>query len=222
MAGFQSNNTTVNASFVNNSSLDTYIRSEDLSEEITIPLYVAIFLLSVIGNVLVIVTLVQNRRMRTVTNIFLLNLSLSDVLLAVFCMPFTLIPIYSRNFVFGATMCVMIRYFQGELSLYYRRIKTPRRSLTSHLEITIANISPIPDLMLSIVNVSCIVIQSLSGNRRKYSLQAIKSALSHQGLRSGKDPIANTEMASFHVPLDGSFSVLTLNWQLTAEKYDFI
>lgn len=141
MAQLQSNNTTVIENILNDSSRRNYtFRSEDLSEEITIPLYAAIFLLSVIGNVLVIVTLIQNRRMRTVTNIFLLNLSLSDVLLAVFCMPFTLIPIFSRNFVFGAAMCVMIRYLQGELSLYYRRIKTSRRSLASHLEITIANI----------------------------------------------------------------------------------
>lgn len=39
-----------------------------------IPLYVAIFFLSVIGNSLVVITLAQNKRMRTVTNVYLLNL----------------------------------------------------------------------------------------------------------------------------------------------------
>lgn len=87
----------------------------DASGEIRIPLYVIIFLLSVIGNVLVILTLIQNRRMRTVTNVFLLNLSISDLLLAVFCMPFTLIPSLLRNFMFGEVMCVLIRYLQGTL-----------------------------------------------------------------------------------------------------------
>lgn len=46
--------------------------------EVMIPLYSVIFILSVLGNILVIVTLTQNRRMRTVTNVFLLNL-VSDI-----------------------------------------------------------------------------------------------------------------------------------------------
>lgn len=82
--------------------------------EVRIALYALLFLLSFIGNSLVIVTLVQNRRMRSVTNIFLLNLSISDLLLAVFCMPFTLIPTLLKDFVFGFGMCVMIRYLQGK------------------------------------------------------------------------------------------------------------
>ena len=85
-----------------------------LTGELRIALYSIIFLLSVIGNVLVIVTLVQHRRMRTVTNVFLLNLSISDLLLAVFCMPFTLIPTLLQNFIFGKAMCVLIRYMQGK------------------------------------------------------------------------------------------------------------
>ncbi|XP_053399652.1 cholecystokinin receptor type A-like isoform X2 [Mercenaria mercenaria] len=85
------------------------LKVEDI---ITLPLYSLIFILSVVGNLLVIITLIQNKRMRTVTNVFLLNLSLSDLLLAVFCMPFTIIPIMLKNFVFGATMCVLIRYMQ--------------------------------------------------------------------------------------------------------------
>ncbi|OWF54496.1 cholecystokinin receptor type A-like [Mizuhopecten yessoensis] len=85
----------------------------DQNGEIRIPLYCLIFLLSLTGNVLVIITLAQNRRMRTVTNVFLLNLSISDLLLAVFCMPFTLVPQLMRQFIFGEFVCVAIRYFQG-------------------------------------------------------------------------------------------------------------
>ncbi|GAB1609592.1 cholecystokinin receptor type A, partial [Argonauta hians] len=81
--------------------------------DIRIPFYIVIFILAVVGNCLVILTLVQNKRMRTVTNVFLLNLSVSDLLLALFCMPFTLIPSLMRDFVFGKTVCVMIRYLQG-------------------------------------------------------------------------------------------------------------
>ncbi|XP_065158890.1 cholecystokinin receptor type A-like [Atheta coriaria] len=68
---------------------------------VQIPLYAIIFLLAVIGNTLVIVTLVQNQRMRTITNLFLLNLAVSDLLLGVLCMPFTLIgaPLLREDFV---------------------------------------------------------------------------------------------------------------------------
>ncbi|KAH1028671.1 hypothetical protein HUJ05_002007 [Dendroctonus ponderosae] len=38
------------------------------------PLYILIFVLSVVGNMLVLFTLSKNKRMRTVTNVYLLNL----------------------------------------------------------------------------------------------------------------------------------------------------
>ncbi|XP_057366643.1 cholecystokinin receptor type A-like isoform X2 [Daphnia carinata] len=81
--------------------------------EVMIPLYSVIFILSVLGNILVIVTLTQNRRMRTVTNVFLLNLAIADLLLGVFCMPFTLIGQLLRDFIFGSFMCKIIPYFQA-------------------------------------------------------------------------------------------------------------
>ena len=81
---------------------------------VTIPIYSLVFVLSVVGNLLVIITLIQNKRMRTVTNVFLLNLSVSDLLLAVFCMPFTIVPVMLKNFIFGPVICVIIRYLQGE------------------------------------------------------------------------------------------------------------
>lgn len=81
---------------------------------ITIFLYTIIFFLAVIGNLLVILTLIQSRRMRTITNLFLLNLAVSDLLLAAFCMPFTLIGKILRDFIFGEVMCRLLPYLQGE------------------------------------------------------------------------------------------------------------
>lgn len=112
------------------------IMGKALRGEVTIPLYSLIFLLAIVGNVLVIVVLVQNKKMRTITNVFLVNLSVSDLLLAVFCMPFTLIPTLMQDFVFGMAMCVLIRYMQGQ---YYRFIPpftltvSPRSTLNSFL-----------------------------------------------------------------------------------------
>ncbi|XP_077559718.1 cholecystokinin receptor type A-like isoform X4 [Haemaphysalis longicornis] len=76
-------------------------------------LYAIIFVCAVVGNSLVILTLVQRRRMRTVTNVFLLNLAVSDLLLGVFCMPTTLVGSILRNFVLGAAMCKLIPYLQA-------------------------------------------------------------------------------------------------------------
>ncbi|KAI5618498.1 hypothetical protein C0J50_22086, partial [Silurus asotus] len=76
-------------------------------------LYSLIFLLSVFGNLLIIVVLVVNKRMRTVTNSFLLSLAVSDLMMAVFCMPFTLIPNLLEDFIFGAAMCKTVTYFMG-------------------------------------------------------------------------------------------------------------
>lgn len=57
--------------------------------ELIVPMYVAIFLLAVVGNALVVVTLVQNKRMRTVTNVYLLNLvSFNRALFSIY-LPFT-------------------------------------------------------------------------------------------------------------------------------------
>ncbi|XP_069952389.1 uncharacterized protein [Cherax quadricarinatus] len=85
----------------------------DTEGSVRIPCYVIIFLLGVVGNTLVIVTLLQNRKMRTITNVFLLNLAFSDLLLGVFCMPFTLVGSLLRDFIFGPIMCRLIPYFQA-------------------------------------------------------------------------------------------------------------
>lgn len=83
---------------------------------IQVPMYAVILLLAIVGNFLVIMTLVQHRRMRTITNVFLLNLAVSDILLGVLCMPITLVGALLRDFIFGATMCRVMPYLQG---LYY-------------------------------------------------------------------------------------------------------
>ncbi|XP_005019307.1 cholecystokinin receptor type A isoform X1 [Anas platyrhynchos] len=87
--------------------------SRDLHQIIRILLYCLIFLLSVLGNILVITVLIRNKRMRTVTNTFLLSLAVSDLMLCLFCMPFTLIPNLLKDFIFGSAVCKTATYFMG-------------------------------------------------------------------------------------------------------------
>lgn len=94
-------------------TLQTTAASPAAMGQIQIGLYATIFLLAIVGNILVILTLVQNRRMRTITNVFLLNLAVSDLLLGMLCIPFTLVGSMLRNFIFGEFMCKILPYLQA-------------------------------------------------------------------------------------------------------------
>lgn len=58
-------------------SLYTYGQPKNI---ILISIYVPVFLLAFLGNMLVIVVILSNRSMRSVTNYFLLNLAVADLL----------------------------------------------------------------------------------------------------------------------------------------------
>ena len=60
--------------------------------------YLAVLLLGVGGNLLVIAVMSKSPRMRTVTNYFITNLAVADLLVLVVCLPPTLISnVYVRK-----------------------------------------------------------------------------------------------------------------------------
>lgn len=61
-----------------------------------------IFALALFGNCLVLYVVTRSRAMRTVTNIFICSLALSDLLIAFFCVPFTMLQNISSNWLGGA------------------------------------------------------------------------------------------------------------------------
>uniref|UniRef100_A0A7M4FL26 Gastrin/cholecystokinin type B receptor n=1 Tax=Crocodylus porosus TaxID=8502 RepID=A0A7M4FL26_CROPO len=89
------------------------INIKELEVTVRVLLYGLIFALSVLGNALVVAVLALNRRLRTVTNAFLLSLALSDLLLALCCMPFSLVPNLMGTFVFGDVVCKLMAYLMG-------------------------------------------------------------------------------------------------------------
>ncbi|XP_042194058.1 G-protein coupled receptor 135 [Callorhinchus milii] len=56
-----------------------------------------IFLLSSLGNSAVIAVIAKHRQLRTVTNAFIVSLSLSDLLAALLCLPFAFLTLFSRG-----------------------------------------------------------------------------------------------------------------------------
>ncbi|XP_053125799.1 neuropeptide FF receptor 1-like [Hemicordylus capensis] len=75
--------------------------------------YLFIFALCMVGNSLVFFVVLKNRRMRTVTNLFILNLALSDLLVGIFCVPTTLVDNLITGWPFGNSICKMSGLVQG-------------------------------------------------------------------------------------------------------------
>ncbi|ESN94771.1 hypothetical protein HELRODRAFT_87641, partial [Helobdella robusta] len=80
--------------------------------------YVLIFLytmtsaLAVLGNILVIVVFSFGRRCRTDLRPFLVNLACSDLVMAIFCMPFTFTYTMLHEWIFGTYMCTLVLFCQ--------------------------------------------------------------------------------------------------------------
>ena len=64
-----------------------------------------VILATIIGNLLVLVTIRNNRRLQTNTNCFIFSLSLSDLLLGVFVLPFSAVNTLTGEWVLGAHFC---------------------------------------------------------------------------------------------------------------------
>lgn len=62
---------------------------------------VLIFALALFGNALVVYVVTRSKAMRTVTNIFICSLALSDLLIAFFCIPVTMLQNISDNWLGG-------------------------------------------------------------------------------------------------------------------------
>ncbi|XP_007940983.1 neuropeptide FF receptor 2 [Orycteropus afer afer] len=75
--------------------------------------YFLIFFLCMVGNTVVCFIVMRNKHMHTVTNLFILNLAISDLLVGIFCMPITLLDNIIAGWPFGNTMCKISGLVQG-------------------------------------------------------------------------------------------------------------
>ncbi|XP_040823167.1 pyroglutamylated RF-amide peptide receptor [Ochotona curzoniae] len=74
---------------------------------------VLLFALALFGNSLVVYVVTRSKAMRTVTNIFICSLALSDLLIAFFCIPVTMLQNISDNWLGGAFVCKMVPFVQS-------------------------------------------------------------------------------------------------------------
>ena len=67
--------------------------------------------LSLVGNILICVSVYRNRRLRTITNLYIIALAISDLLSAVFVMPLGAGVLISSRWVFGDVLCQFHAFF---------------------------------------------------------------------------------------------------------------
>lgn len=113
-----SNGTAVEGwSTTNRPTIENDVTSNSLVQLIFYIFYANIFAFGVFGNVLVCFVVARNRQMQTVTNLFITNLALSDVLLCALAVPFTPLYTFLGGWIFGRTLCHLVPYAQG-VSVY--------------------------------------------------------------------------------------------------------
>ncbi|KAI8522231.1 G-protein coupled receptor [Branchiostoma belcheri] len=91
---------------------NTFIYDDSITA-LLIVAYGLVFLLCIIGNSVVCAVVIRTPRLRTVTNYFILNLAVSDLLVGIFCLPFTLIFHILNEYQFNDAMCKLTPFVQG-------------------------------------------------------------------------------------------------------------
>ena len=74
--------------------------------------YIAIFVLGVVGNLLVVLT-IRRPHMKTVTNVFITNLAVADFVVCLFNVPMVTTLAHLGYWPFGEIMCKLLPFFQG-------------------------------------------------------------------------------------------------------------
>ncbi|XP_059176193.1 pyroglutamylated RF-amide peptide receptor-like, partial [Physella acuta] len=77
-----------------------------------IVLYSLTILFSIAGNILVVAVFTKGRRCRTDIRPFLINLAVADLIMALFCMPFTFTFVMIRTWIFSSPMCPLVLFMQ--------------------------------------------------------------------------------------------------------------
>jgi neuropeptide Y receptor len=80
-------------------------------------LYGLISLIGISGNCLVVYVVCVKKSMQSVTNLFIMNLALSDILMCLLAVPFTPISFFQENWPLGKFLCHLIPFSLG-VSVY--------------------------------------------------------------------------------------------------------
>lgn len=81
-------------------------------EWVLIGLYFVVFVVGIVGNFLVCFVVWSDLKMRSVTNLFIVNLSVADFLVLLVCLPTTVLGDVTETWYMGSAMCKVVQYLQ--------------------------------------------------------------------------------------------------------------
>lgn len=71
------------------------------------------FAVGMIGNTLIIYSVLHFRRMKSLSNVFLASLATADLILIIFCVPVKFAQLFSYTWTFGKFLCKFVHYIQN-------------------------------------------------------------------------------------------------------------
>ena len=100
--------------------------TEEPEQMLAIPIFFAIItVVGIIGNACVVIVILRNKHMRTVTNYFIMNNAITDMVFLIICVPITGSQYLIDDWIYGAFMCKLVVYMQyvsiklSNLSFFY-------------------------------------------------------------------------------------------------------
>ena len=90
-------------------SLELATRAETLVWIETV-LFAVINVVALFGNLLTCYALHRNQALRTLPNMFVVALGVSDILMSVCCMPFSVVTLFRGEWIFGETFCRFLSF----------------------------------------------------------------------------------------------------------------
>lgn len=82
-------------------------------EKIVISVYVLLMVSGLSANLVISFVVARKTQMHTPRNLYIVNLTASDMTLCIVCMPFTLVAILQRHWDMGVTLCKLVPALQG-------------------------------------------------------------------------------------------------------------
>lgn len=92
---------------------ETYRQQNKLRALTVIFAYSIIFFISLFGNLMVCHIILSNRKLHTFTNYFIVNLSVSDLLMTLVNVPFGVARLLLHDWPFGDVMCKCLPFIQA-------------------------------------------------------------------------------------------------------------
>ncbi|XP_018426883.1 PREDICTED: probable G-protein coupled receptor 83 [Nanorana parkeri] len=97
--------------FDNNTKYEAESQSSTVKAMLIVA-YSVIIVISLFGNILVCHVVIKNKRIRSATSMFIVNLAVADIMITLLNTPFTLVRFVSSTWVFGKLMCHVSRFVQ--------------------------------------------------------------------------------------------------------------